>query len=106
MVSLFLRLTSCLLFTSYEFDTDRPLHQIGSITFEVLQESESHSHCAFIFKIRDTGIGIEKDILPTLFVPFQQADTSTAREFDGTGLGLAISRNVFSYLVQTQIVSI
>ncbi len=46
------------------------------------------------FAISDTGAGIEADILPQLFQPFTQADSTLRRRFEGTGLGLAISQRL------------
>ncbi len=52
--------------------------------------ASTENHPEIFFRIEDTGIGIPQDVLPDLFVPFQQADNSHARRFGGTGLGLAI----------------
>ncbi|MEI8395520.1 MAG: PAS domain S-box protein [Rhodospirillaceae bacterium] len=47
-----------------------------------------------VVSVADTGPGIDTDMLPRLFEPFQQADSRLSRKLEGTGLGLAISRNL------------
>ena len=48
----------------------------------------------YLFRVVDTGIGIDKDYVECLFDEFFQADSSLTRERGGTGLGLSITRSL------------
>ncbi|MBK1986577.1 response regulator [Sphaerospermopsis aphanizomenoides BCCUSP55] len=50
--------------------------------------------CELLFKIKDTGIGINSDRILQLFQPFIQADASISRKYGGTGLGLTICKSL------------
>lgn len=49
-------------------------------------------------EVKDTGIGIPREKLPTIFEPFRQADQTTQRHYPGTGLGLAITHSLVSMM--------
>jgi len=59
----------------------------GSVTILARGSAETGS---IEFKIADTGIGIPRDKLRTIFDMFQQVDSSATRKYSGVGLGLYI----------------
>jgi PAS domain S-box-containing protein len=65
----------------------------GSVTVRICRDDD---HLAF--EVIDTGIGLTSEQLTRLFLPFEQADATTARRFGGTGLGLAISSKLAELL--------
>ena len=63
----------------------------GEVFLHVSARAVEKDVYCFSFTVKDTGIGIPKDRLDTLFDSFSQVDSSTTRKYGGTGLGLAIS---------------
>lgn len=47
-----------------------------------------------ILSVRDTGIGIDPERLPSLFQSFRQGETGLSRQYSGLGLGLALARKM------------
>lgn len=61
----------------------------GTISFG-FDENES----SWIFRIRNTGVGIAKDELPKIFERFYKSDFSRSADKTGLGLGLDITRRI------------
>ena len=66
------------------------------LTVHVLSSHETSYRLKF--SIEDTGMGIEPGSIEKIMHPFEQADSSTTREFGGTGLGLAICQRILELM--------
>ncbi|MCC5938575.1 MAG: PAS domain S-box protein [Lunatimonas sp.] len=54
-----------------------------------------------LLKVADQGIGIGKEYLDRLFVPFEQESKGYDRKFEGSGLGLAVTKHLLDQLSGT-----
>lgn len=68
--------------------------QEGEVTVSVKKTEENDDHYTLRFSVKDTGIGIPKNKLKTIFERFTQGEESTTRTFGGTGLGLNIVKQL------------
>ncbi|GAB3013653.1 sensor histidine kinase [Bowmanella dokdonensis] len=68
--------------------------QAGQIVFcvDLIRKSRTNLH-KIRFSVQDTGIGIAKEQLRNIFIPFQQLDNAITRA-EGSGLGLTISQRL------------
>ena len=62
----------------------------GNITIS----SDNPSETVFVVSIRDTGIGMEPEVMQRIFDPFEQGNRSFEHRVGGLGLGLAISKSL------------
>lgn len=66
----------------------------GSVAVRLNVIGRSGDHINIRFSVVDTGIGINPDQQELIFEAFNQASSSTSRNFGGTGLGLAIVKQL------------
>jgi signal transduction histidine kinase len=60
----------------------------------IIKISLEHDALEVRIRVRDTGKGIDKQLLPHIFEPFIQGDSTTTRQHGGLGIGLTIVHNL------------
>ncbi len=64
----------------------------GSITLNAVHEIREDGMTQLRISVADTGIGIRKEELETLFEAFRRVDTEKNHKIQGSGLGLSITK--------------
>lgn len=66
----------------------------GEVSMTVDKTASFGNKSTLQFKIKDTGIGMDKEFIPKLFNAFSQEDSSSTNKFGSTGLGMAITKSI------------
>ncbi|MHA7844069.1 MAG: hybrid sensor histidine kinase/response regulator [Winogradskyella sp.] len=93
--------------TKVEGDADRLLQIInnvlsnaikftnsGTVVFKLRCITQPNNFSKFIFQISDTGVGMDKESMATVFDSFNQMRKNHKRQFGGIGLGLNIAKHL------------
>jgi len=66
----------------------------GEVNLSITAAAVSRHYAQLLFRVKDTGIGIDASRLEHIFAPFEQVESGSNRRFEGTGLGLAITHEL------------
>jgi len=66
----------------------------GVIRIELLAVNKSQEHCDLQLSVADSGIGMPKEEIQSIFNAFHQVERQDSRKYEGTGLGLAITQQI------------
>ena len=73
-------------------------YERGIINFNIRLVQKDETFATILFEIVDTGIGIPKNKLESIFDPFIQVEHIENKQQNGTGLGLSISKHILTLL--------
>jgi len=70
----------------------------GQIVVGIQLEEEYNSNLTLLFYVEDTGVGIPRNKIESIFNSFTQAEESTSRKYGGSGLGTTISKQLVNLM--------
>ncbi|RPH73528.1 response regulator [bacterium] len=70
----------------------------GEIAVGVGLEEEYNNNITLLFYVDDTGVGIARNKIETIFNSFTQAEESTSRKYGGSGLGTTIAKQLVTLM--------
>lgn len=66
----------------------------GEVRVRCLVHQAADGTHDLMFEVADTGIGMDRDLIGRVFMPFSQGEAVMQRKVGGTGLGLAIAKKL------------
>ncbi len=66
----------------------------GSVTLSVERTAVFDGQSTLCFRIKDTGIGMDKAFIPKIFDAFSQENSGNKNKYGSTGLGMAITKRI------------
>ncbi len=67
----------------------------GTLGIRVIEKADAPSgYASYVFKVKDSGIGMSREFQKHIFEAFTREQTSTVSGIQGTGLGMAITKNI------------
>jgi len=66
----------------------------GKVRLKAKVARQTETQVWLEFEVTDTGVGIDPLVLPQIFKPFTQGDSSLRKAFQGAGLGLTLVRQL------------
>ncbi len=67
----------------------------GMLSIRVIEKDDAPGgYASYMFRVKDSGIGMSKEFQKHIFEAFTREQTSTVSGIQGTGLGMAITKNI------------
>jgi PAS domain S-box-containing protein len=70
----------------------------GEVLIELAAQQQGPKHICLQVKVKDSGIGIDKNKLSYIFEMFTQANNAANRQYGGLGIGLTIASQYINFL--------